>query len=262
MKYQMPEPAAIRDVLDYNISSGVFTWKLQRGAKLAGDIAGSQFGKHWSISVFGKTHLAHRLAIFYITGSLPEKNVDVEHIDGDRRNNAYANLRLIKRTTIGMALDAAVLERLEYDRTDGVLRWTKENVMQFAGHVAGSLNKGNGYVTIRLCGKQLRAHRVVWFLCNGVWPTNDIDHINGNRSDNKIENLRDVPTEVNTQNLRQARKCSISGLLGVTRQRKNKWGASIRKAGKVYWLGTFDTPEEAHSVYVNAKRQLHEGCTI
>lgn len=76
-----------------------------------------------------------------------------------------------------------------------------------------------GYKTARLAGRKFYAHRVAWFLHYGAWPTNEVDHINGNRSDNRIANLRDVPTSINNRNKAKARS-SASGLTGIYRTRK------------------------------------------
>lgn len=63
----------------------------------------------------------------------------------------------------------------------------------------GSLDK-DGYLIIKIKGKQFKAHRLVWFLCKGYFPVNEIDHINRNRLDNRIENLRDVTRLENARN--------------------------------------------------------------
>lgn len=82
--------------------------------------------------------------------------------------------------------------------------------------------------------------------------------INGVRSDNRWANLRMVSRSVNNQNQRRARKDNKSGLLGV-RPNRARWAASIFVYGKKHHLGTYDTAEEAHAVYIKAKRGLHVG---
>lgn len=64
---------------------------------------------------------------------------------------------------------------------------------------SGSLDK-DGYLIIKIKGRQFKAHRIVWFLCNGEFPNGVIDHINRNRTDNRIENLRDVSQAENVKN--------------------------------------------------------------
>ena len=97
----------------------------------------------------------------------------------------------------------------------------------------------------------------------GEHPKGDIDHINGIKDDNRIENLRDVSKSVNLQNRKQAPKHSSSGVLGVSwHEDCQKWRASIKIQGKKKYLGLFTSKEEAHQVYVAAKRQFHEGNTL
>lgn len=131
---------------------------------------------------------------------------------------------------------------------------------KFAGKAAGSPD-GKGYVQIRVDGKKYRAHRLAWLFVHGVWPSEQIDHINGDRSDNRIANLRDVPIDTNNQNERRARRNNALGCLGVYR-RGGMFGASIMANGVVHRLGNFDCVEKAQSAYLDAKRRLHEGCTL
>ena len=130
-----------------------------------------------------------------------------------------------------------------------------------AGSHAGS--PSHGYITIVLDGVRYPAHRLAWLFTYGSWPTGEIDHINGRRDDNRIENLRDVPKRLNGHNRHGPnRDNKSSGLLGVTRNGKNGWMAQITVDGERRYLGTFKDPEIAHAVYVSAKRKMHEGCTI
>ena len=117
----------------------------------------------------------------------------------------------------------------------------------------------DGYIIVTVSKVQYLAHRIAWLLYHGTWPTKFIDHINGNRSDNRIENLREADSSINAQNVRVAR-CR-SGLLGV-RIRKGRYEANISVGQRSIYLGRFDTAEEAHSAYVNKKREIHAGCTI
>ncbi len=88
-----------------------------------------------------------------------------------------------------------------------------------------------------------------------------MDHLNGDASDNRLANLRDVPQEVNQQNQRRANADSKTGLLGAS-PRGPRFQAAITTQGDRRYLGLFDTAEEAHQAYLTAKRQLHAGCTI
>jgi hypothetical protein len=124
----------------------------------------------------------------------------------------------------------------------------------------GTLHK-NGYRLISVFGTRVWEHRLVWFYIHGEWPKHHIDHINGNPSDNRIENLRDVTRSVNLQNRQGPTKANKSGFLGVI-ARGNKWRARIKVGGKGKYIGTFDTKELAHSAYLAYKRLHHDGCSI
>lgn len=107
------------------------------------------------------------------------------------------------------------------------------------------------------------AHRLAWLYVHGRWPDGLIDHKNGDRADNRFDNLRDVAHRVNMQNLRKAFVSSKTGLLGASPLKDGRFGAFIKRDGKSKNLGTFDTPELAHAAYVAAKRVIHhEGNTL
>lgn len=117
-----------------------------------------------------------------------------------------------------------------------------------------------GYRRLSLGGKVAFSHRVAWFIMMGVVPK-EIDHRNGIRDDNRWENLREVTSSVNKENRHRVRSDSSTGVLGAMPNKKG-FMARIRVRGVIHYLGTFPTAEEAHSIYLMAKRRLHEGCTI
>lgn len=147
---------------------------------------------------------------------------------------------------------------IRYDDKTGIFTWIAG---KNTGEIAGCL-RADGYRMIRLGGILYYAHRLAWFFHNKEMPRQFIDHVNGDKSDNRIDNLRAVSVRVNTENQRGARVDNkSSGLLGVQRNHSG-WQACITAYGKRRCLGTFKTPEEAHAVYLSAKRKIHEGCTI
>jgi hypothetical protein len=110
--------------------------------------------------------------------------------------------------------------------------------------VAGSVN-GEGYLLIKLQRRSYKAHRLAWLYVCGVWPEDQLDHINRNRSDNRISNLREV---TNKQNLQNAGKYShnTSGHSGVSwHKQRSKWVAQIKHNHKVIHLGYFTNIEDA-----------------
>lgn len=127
------------------------------------------------------------------------------------------------------------------------------------GEVAGT--KCNGYSVIMVDNINYPAHRLAWFYMTGKWPIDIIDHKNGIRYDNKFSNLREATPKINAENKKSARIDNSSGVLGVEKIR-SKFRAHIVTDGKKKHIGMFDTAELAHIAYVDAKRKLHEGCTI
>lgn len=153
-------------------------------------------------------------------------------------------------------------ELLHYDPETGVFTRKACYSKLWLGAIAGTLT-AHKYVTIRIDGYRVKAHRLAWLYVTGSWPENFIDHINGIRFDNRFANLRDVTASVNSQNIKKARGNSGHGVLGVGRQSTGTtWIARIRVGGVAHYLGNFPTAEDAHAAYVEAKRRLHEGCTI
>ena len=155
-------------------------------------------------------------------------------------------------------------KRLHYNPDTGIFVWVESNGRRaYKGSVAGSAGS-RGYISISIDGHKYKAHRLAWLYTHGAWPKDCIDHINGNTSDNRIVNLRDVDRTTNQQNIRRAKINNIaSGFLGVKRmQNTSRWYATIKLHGKSIYLGSHATPEEAHHAYLKAKRKLHQGCTI
>ena len=104
---------------------------------------------------------------------------------------------------------------------------------------------------------------LVWLYYYGEWPINQIDHIDCNPANNKITNLREATPVENSMNKRSPRKDNKSGFLGVNYNKdRNRFEAYICVYGKRIGLGRFDTPEEAHQAYLEAKRMYHLTCTI
>jgi hypothetical protein len=128
------------------------------------------------------------------------------------------------------------------------------------GMSAGTLRQ-DGYVYIMFGGMRAFAHRFAWLYMTGEWPTQEIDHIDGNKANNAFANLRQVSRQANTENKRQAKRTSKTGLLGVVKHR-NRFVAAITHSGNRTYLGVFETAEAAHAAYLKAKRELHAGCTI
>jgi len=148
-------------------------------------------------------------------------------------------------------------ELLHYDSTSGIFTWLVKRGRQAAGSEAGCLNKVWGYYYIGIDGEIYRRNRLAWLYVYGAWPVHEIDHIDGVTTNDAIANLRDVTRSQNMQN-RRAGSNSRSGILGVSPDRHGKWIAQIKATNaKTRHLRTFDTPQEAQSAYLEAKRIFH-----
>ena len=150
-----------------------------------------------------------------------------------------------------------LLEILSYEPIVGIFRWReKTGPCSHVGAIAGSPQRG-GHIQIGIDGEKYKAHRLAWFYVYGVWPPEDIDHINCIRGDNRLCNLR---LASRAQNLRNCgvRRNNTSGFKGVTFHRPTKkWRARILHNGVRHNLGLFDTPELAHAAYCAASERLH-----
>ncbi|MCY1228219.1 HNH endonuclease [compost metagenome] len=154
----------------------------------------------------------------------------------------------------------ALRKDLAYDPETGSFIWATSRPHVVVGRSAGCIGN-EGYLKIKYGKKQHLAHRLAWFIIHGQWPNGEIDHINGDKLDNRITNLRDVPGKVNLQNRRRPNKNNKTEFLGVGATGK-RFYARLRANEVRLYLGSFDTAEAAHEAYVTAKRRLHEGCTI
>ncbi len=142
---------------------------------------------------------------------------------------------------------------LEYDPSSpSGLRWKVASPSRKAGESAGGLNVA-GYYTVSIQSKIYRAHRVIWLLCTGDWPSKVLDHIDGNKTNNTLENLRDVTVRQNNFNKRGTKGFHWSAKWG-------KWVAAIRTeiGSNPKYLGAYDTELDARAAYLRAKSVFHK----
>jgi hypothetical protein len=142
-----------------------------------------------------------------------------------------------------------VKQAFDYNPETGQLTWkirTSNRVK--IGYTAASLRKDSrgytSYYDIRIDKKAIPAHRVAWAITHGKWPDHDIDHIDGNGLNNKLDNLRDIPRSINQYNTGLWRH-NTSGIKGVFLREYGRWAAKVQYKGKGISLGMYDTKEEA-----------------
>lgn len=150
-----------------------------------------------------------------------------------------------------MTAAEATRELLEYDPATGAWTWKYRPSgpanwnARFAGKAAGRQQE-RGYVVIRLKGELLYAHRLAWLFVYGRWPDGEVDHANGDPSDNRLANLRECCRRENAANTRPRNQ---SGLKGVRLRPSGRWEAVICLNGKQHFLGTFSDQQDAHAAY-------------
>ena len=139
---------------------------------------------------------------------------------------------------------------------DGKLFWKKSGSGITVGQIAGT-KTSDGYFETWIKGKRYGNHRLIFMMFHGYFPL-QVDHIDGVRTNNFIENLRAASQEQNQQNAK-IRKDNVSGVKGVHWYKKyNKWNAMCQTNKKRQNLGYFDTIEEAEKA-VKSYREQHHG---
>ena len=146
---------------------------------------------------------------------------------------------------------------LRYDIDTGLFtRTVSTNGKIKVGETAGYLHP-HGYIYIRVKNKRYYTHRLAWLYTYGEFPDKCVDHINGNRSDNRFTNLRLASKSENQFNRKKDKRCT-SGFKGVSYVEKcDKWKAQAYAFGKHHYLGLFLTPEEAAHIYNEFTKILH-----
>lgn len=142
-------------------------------------------------------------------------------------------------------------ELLHYDPDTGIFtRKIWRGGTSRVGSIAGANHGETGYLQMSIDGRLHFAHRLAWLYVHGEHPKHNIDHINGDRKDNRISNLRDVPQSINLLN--RHRSWASTGVVGVHKHRDG-FTAKIQKDGKAIYLGRFMSIAEAKSAYDLAK---------
>lgn len=143
---------------------------------------------------------------------------------------------------------------LFYDAETGSFTWLVNRGRRCcAGQPAGGINKGRH--RIKVFDKLCEASNLAWLYENGVWPTGDIDHIDNNPANNRIDNLRDATRAQNCHNQKR-RLTNTAGYKGVSRHGA-RWRARIAAPGIRYDLGVYDCPEHAAAAYRIAAPAIH-----
>ena len=157
---------------------------------------------------------------------------------------------------------ARLRELLHYDPDTGLFTRIKSTGTAKFGDLAGCI-RPDGYVFISVDGVQRLGHLLAWLYVNGEWCKHEVDHKDRDRSNNAYSNLRECSGGISNQHNISTVSPSKCGLRGAHfHKASGRWRSSIRVFGKIVPLGWFGSAQEAHKVYIEAKRRLHLGCTI
>lgn len=156
--------------------------------------------------------------------------------------------------SIEKLLKTNVNELLSYCPSSGKFTWNVKRGCRASGQVAGTI-KPSGYVSISIGSKPMYAHRLAFLLMTGKLPSGVVDHINGNKSDNRWCNLRDVSQSENMANRFSAQVNSKTGLIGASPHAGGGFVAQIRRNKRLTYLGYFQTAQEAHQKYMEAANE-------
>jgi len=149
-------------------------------------------------------------------------------------------------------------EVLDYNATTGVFtRKISGSTAVKVGRVVGSgVTVKANYFKVFIDAQAYIAHRLVWLYVHGTWPKHFIDHVNGDRHDNRLCNLREASSRQNMVNSKLS-KASTTGYKGATVLPSGRFRSKLHSGGQVYHLGVFDTVEEAHQAYCDKADELH-----
>jgi hypothetical protein len=152
-----------------------------------------------------------------------------------------------------MITQSELKELLEYDPNTGIFTWkVNRGTARIGNNIKCVDNKG--YIVVRINSKNYNIHRLAFLYMTGEWPKEQVDHISGDRSDNRWSNLRDVSCRDNACNQHTHRNGRLPGCYWHKGNRK--WRAQISINGIIRCLGYFTTEEEANHAYLKAKANL------
>lgn len=152
-------------------------------------------------------------------------------------------------------LQKECLRLFDYNPLSGALKWKDNHQIRFIGREAGSINH-HGYRRVNLGKTKLHAHQIIWLMIYGELPPCEIDHINGERDDNRLDNLRIASQQQNQQNA-GVRIDNLLGVKGVRLRPSGRYQARVKLTDGSQSVKTFSSPIDAISWLAIQRNQSH-----
>ena len=281
MKKQELTQELLKELLFYDPDTGVFTWRERPLSMFKSEM----YHKAWNsnnankeagnrlIRIFEGRYNAHHIVWFYVYGKWPRKS-ELIYKNGIKTDNRICNIVKKDKINNKLILNKETLTQellksmLFYNPDDGVFTWCERDVKWFktqrdcnawntrySNKEAGSLNKKRMYITIHIFKKRYSCHHLAYFYMTGKWPKEDIDCIDGDYTNVRFNNIRECSRS--DTRYKTIKPIGNNELIGAHFHKKTgKYTSAIKSNGKVTILGLFNTQEEAHQAYVEAKRQI------
>lgn len=157
---------------------------------------------------------------------------------------------------VQLVIHERLTQLLRYDAATGVFTWRKKTGRQAAGSGAGSIGP-HGYRSISIDDRDYRAARLAWFYVHHQWPDPFVDHVNGKRADDRLENLRIATCAQNNSNSTTKNRKYPAPKGACFHKKSGKWMARIRVNKQYIYLGIYPTAELAAAAYREAAYKFH-----
>jgi hypothetical protein len=248
--------SVVKNLLTYDPSTGIFRWIRTTANRVAGSVAGTWCERDGVyIRVINRRMPAIHIAYAFIHDRWPTSRLT--HINGDKFDNRAENIAekaavlTAEEKTRHHLTHKYLTDNITYSQETGLFMWIKRGCGRRIGKSAGC-RRPDGYYYVSINTVTYLAHKLAWFYIHGEWPPLDVDHIDGNPSNNRLSNLRLATKKQNMANCKRF-STNKSGYKGVSwKADEAKWQAQIRVDGKTIALGRFVDPKKAHDAYCKA----------
>jgi hypothetical protein len=257
MKDIKPTIDRVRELFRYEPDTGLFYWRVDRNNGIK---AGTQ-----TLRLSKRKNKQPRALLFFDMQEFKAQDVAWAYINGEwpngvvrPKNGITTDLRIsnlyVEKRLSGDPTPEDIRRLFNYDAVTGVV----SRAVATRKHPEGRplLPHKKKYKSVVVGSKVYRLHVIAWVHYHGKWPEGFLDHANGDKSDNRIANLREASPAENLMNA--IRPIGVSGFRGVFRSDvKGKWVARINKDNTTYHLGQFKSLEEAKMARIKKEQELY-----